>query len=107
MDSTKVRLIRVTGNIANAEINGGDGVVATVLKKTISYYDNKYDQISSITRSITQHAFENGNKRTALDTLNMLLKDFNLKSPLTDSQKSNLINNMAEGVIKDVSDISR
>jgi len=72
-----------------------------------SYYDNGYDQIASVTRSITQHAFENGNKRTALDTLNMLLKDFNLKSPLTDVQRSNLINDIAEGRITDVSEISR
>jgi prophage maintenance system killer protein len=72
-----------------------------------SYYENPYDQVASITRSITQHAFENGNKRTAFDTLNKLLKDINLKSPLNDTQKWDLISKMGEGEIKNVTDISR
>lgn len=72
-----------------------------------SYYENSYDQVASITRSITQHAFENGNKRTAFDTLNKLLKDINLKNLLNDTQKWDLINKMGEGEIKNVTDISR
>ena len=72
-----------------------------------SYYENSYDQVASITRSITQHAFENGNKRTAFDTLNKLLKDMNLKNLLNDTQKWDLINKMGEGEIKNVTDISR
>jgi len=37
----------------------------------------------------------------------MLLKDLNLNSPLTDSQKIDLINKIATGEIVDVSEISR
>ena len=40
-----------------------------------SYYDDPYEQVAAVTRSITDHAFANGNKRTAFDTLNMLLED--------------------------------
>ena len=45
-----------------------------------SYYDDQYEQVAAITRSITDHAFANGNKRTAFDTLNMLLDDFGLSN---------------------------
>ena len=72
-----------------------------------TYYKDPYDQVSSITRSIVQNAFENGNKRTAFDTLNKLIKDVGLKCKLTDAQKWDLINNVAEGKIKNVTDISR
>lgn len=72
-----------------------------------SYYDDPYEQVAAIVRSITDHAFENGNKRTAFDTMNMLIKDFNLKNILSDDEKWNLINNIANNVIKDVTAISR
>jgi prophage maintenance system killer protein len=63
--------------------------------------------VASITRSVAQHAFVDGNKRTTFDTLNMLLKDMNLKSKLTDTQKWDLVSKMGKGEIKDVSEISR
>ena len=72
-----------------------------------SYYDDPYEQIAAIIRSITDHAFVNGNKRTAFDTLNMLLDDFGLNSILTDTQKWNLISDIAEGRITDVAEIAR
>lgn len=72
-----------------------------------SYYDDAYEQVSAITRSITDHAFANGNKRTAFDTLNMLLDDMGLKNILNDTQKWDLIYDIAEGRISDVAEISR
>ncbi|EHP2986166.1 type II toxin-antitoxin system death-on-curing family toxin, partial [Listeria monocytogenes] len=71
-----------------------------------SYYNDAWEQTSAVTRSIADHAFENGNKRTAFDTLNMLLDDFNLKSPLTDSQKWDLIEKLGRKEITDVSKIT-
>ncbi len=71
-----------------------------------SYYSSKYDQVSSIVRGIAQHAFENGNKRTAVDTLFMLLKDIGVKSSITRDQAWQLIDDIANGVIKSVSEIS-
>lgn len=71
-----------------------------------SYYDDQYEQVAAITRSITDHAFANGNKRTAFDTLNMLLDDFGLSNALTDSQKWDLIYDIAEGRIDDVTEIA-
>lgn len=64
------------------------------------YYESKYDQVVSIVRSITQHTFIDGNKRTAFDVLNMLLNDFGLSNHLADNQKWKLINNIAQGVYK-------
>lgn len=40
-----------------------------------SYYEDPYEQVAAVTRSVTNHAFANGNKRTALDSMNMLLDD--------------------------------
>ncbi|EAK9280904.1 type II toxin-antitoxin system death-on-curing family toxin [Listeria monocytogenes] len=71
-----------------------------------SYYNDAWEQTSAVTRSIADHAFENGNKRTAFDTLNMLLDDFNLKSPLNDSQKWDLIEKLGRKEITDVSKIT-
>ena len=71
-----------------------------------SYYDDPYNQVAAVTRSITDHAFANGNKRTAFDTLNMLLSDLGLNSKLTDSQKWNLIYDIAEGRLDDVTKIA-
>ncbi len=64
------------------KINSIDSII-----NSASYYNDAWEQTSAVTRSIADHAFENGNKRTAFDTLNMLLDDFNLKSPLNDSTK--------------------
>nr|WP_240903751.1 S8 family serine peptidase [Chengkuizengella sediminis] len=107
-------LIDHGGDIANDIINinlkysNGNQAYNSIqsIINSASYYDNPWDQVSSITRSVAQHAFENGNKRTALDTMNMLLNDFNLNSTLTDNQKWDLINDIANGVIDDVSEIS-
>jgi prophage maintenance system killer protein len=71
-----------------------------------SYYEDHWEQVSAVTRSIAGHAFENGNKRTAFDTLNMLLDDLKLKSPLNDTQKWDLIDKLGKGEIKDVSEIA-
>lgn len=71
-----------------------------------SYYDDPYEQVAAVTRSITDHAFANGNKRTAFDTLNMLLDDLGLDNTLTDSQKWDLIYDIAEGRIDDVAEIA-
>ena len=60
-----------------------------------------------IQHHIADHAFVDGNKRTSFDTLNMLLKDMNLKSPLSDKQKWDLVNKLGKGEIKDVSAITR
>ena len=72
-----------------------------------SYYDDPYEQVAAVTRSITDHAFANGNKRTALDTLNMLIDDLGLDDVLTDSQKWDLIYDIAEGRLDDVTEIAR
>ena len=71
-----------------------------------SYYDDPYEQVAAITRSITDHAFANGNKRTAMDTMNMLLDDFGLNNTLTDAQKWDLIYDIAEGRLNNVSEIA-
>ena len=71
-----------------------------------SYYDDPYEQVAAVTRSITDHAFANGNKRTAFDTLNMLLDDLGLDNTLTNSQKWDLIYDIAEGRIDDVAEIA-
>lgn len=71
-----------------------------------SYYDDPYEQVAAVTRSITDHTFANGNKRTAFDTLNMLVNDLGLDSTLTDSQKWDLIYDIAEGRIDDVTEIA-
>lgn len=49
----------------------------------------------------------NGNKRTAFDTLNMLLDDLGLNNILTDSQKRDLIYDIAEGRIDDIAEIAK
>lgn len=71
-----------------------------------SYYDDPYEQVAAVTRSITDHAFANGNKRTAFDALNMLLDDLGLDNTLTNSQKWDLIYDIAEGRIDDVAEIA-
>ncbi|MGX7420048.1 type II toxin-antitoxin system death-on-curing family toxin [Carnobacterium gallinarum] len=71
-----------------------------------SYYEDAWEQASAVTRSITDHAFVDGNKRTAFDTLNMLLDELELKSSLSDSQKWNLINRIGTGDLKNVSEIA-
>ena len=71
-----------------------------------SYYDDPYEQVAAVVRSITDHAFANGNKRTAFDTLNMLMGDLGLNNKLTNSQKWNLIYDIAEGRLDDVSEIA-
>ncbi|QKI93823.1 type II toxin-antitoxin system death-on-curing family toxin [Listeria monocytogenes] len=71
-----------------------------------SYYEDEWEQASAVTRSIAEHAFVDGNKRTAFDTLNMLLEDLKLSSPLNTSQKWDLINKLGKGDIKDVSEIA-
>ncbi|MBO0468864.1 type II toxin-antitoxin system death-on-curing family toxin, partial [Enterococcus plantarum] len=71
-----------------------------------SYYEDAWEQTSAVTRSIADHAFENGNKRTAFDTLNMLLDDLSLKSPLSDTQKWDLIGKLGRKEITDVSEIA-
>ena len=70
------------------------------------YYDDPVDQVSAITRSITDHAFVDGNKRTAFDTMNSLMDNLGLSNNLTDTQKWDLIYDIAEGVIRDVDAIS-
>jgi len=35
---------------------------ASNIVNSASYYEDPYDQVASITRSIANHAFENGNK---------------------------------------------
>lgn len=71
-----------------------------------SYYEDAWEQTSAVTRSIADHAFENGNKRTAFDTLNLLLDDLNLKSPLNDTQKWDLIDKLGRKEITNVSEIA-
>lgn len=71
-----------------------------------SYYEDAWEQTSAVTRSIADHAFENGNKRTAFDTLNMLLDDLGLKSPLNDTQKWALIDKLGRKEITNVSEIA-
>ncbi len=71
-----------------------------------SYYDDPYEQGAAVTRSITDHAFANGNKRTAFDTTNMLLSHLMLNNKLTDSQKWHLIYDIAEGRLNDVTKIA-
>ncbi len=72
-----------------------------------SYYDDPYEQVAAVTRSITDHAFANGNKRTAMDTMNMLIDDFGLNDTLTDAQKWDLIYDIAEGRLNSVSEIAK
>lgn len=85
----------ITEDIININKQYSDGFELNNSVKNIlnsaSYYDDPYNQVAAVTRSITDHAFANGNKRTAFDTLNMLLSDFGLNNKLTDSQKWNLI----------------
>ncbi|MCH5267591.1 MAG: hypothetical protein J1E62_04520, partial [Lachnospiraceae bacterium] len=71
-----------------------------------SYYDDPYEQVAAVIRSISDHAFANGNKRTAFDTLNLLLNKLRLKDILTDAQKWDLIYDIAEGRIKNVKNIA-
>jgi death-on-curing family protein len=71
-----------------------------------SYYDDPYEQVAAVTRSITDHAFANGNKRTAFDTLNMLIDDLKLNNSLSDTQKWDLIYDIAEGRVNDVTEIA-
>lgn len=71
-----------------------------------SYYEDAWEQTSAVTRSIADYAFENGNKRTAFDTLNLLLDDLNLKSPLNDTQKWDLIDKLGRKEITNVSEIA-
>jgi len=42
-----------------------------------------------------------------MDTLHLLLNDFGLSSPLTNAQKWELINRIARGEIRDVTEIAR
>ncbi|MBI9051167.1 MAG: Ig-like domain repeat protein [Anaerolineaceae bacterium] len=51
-----------------------------------TYYDDPYEQIAAIGKGISAHAFENGNKRTAFDTMKKLMSDMNLDCPLADEQ---------------------
>lgn len=71
-----------------------------------SYYEDPYEQIAAVTRSIIGHAFENGNKRTALDSMNMLLDNYGLSNSLTDTQKWSLIYDIAEGRLNDITKIA-
>ncbi|MBC1735142.1 hypothetical protein IA623_10815 [Listeria seeligeri] len=81
--------------------NSIDGII-----NSASYYEDAWEQTSAVTRSIADHAFENGNKRTAFDTLNLLLDDLNLKSPLNDTQKWDLIDKLGRKEITNVSEIA-
>jgi death-on-curing family protein len=72
-----------------------------------SYYDDAYEQVAAVTRSLSGHPFANGNKRTAFDTLNMLLDDMRLKNTLSDTQKWKLISDIAEGRLDDVAEIAK
>ncbi|MBC6298229.1 hypothetical protein HCJ45_14030 [Listeria sp. FSL L7-1517] len=72
----------------------------------VSFYEDAWEQTSAVTRSIADHAFENGNKRTAFETLNMLLGDLNLKSPLSDTQKWDLIDKLGRKEITNVAEIA-
>lgn len=71
-----------------------------------SYYEDPYEQVAAVTRSITDHAFANGNKRTALESMNMLLDDHRLRNLLTNAQKWNLIYDIAEGRLNGVKQIA-
>lgn len=62
-----------------------------------SYYEDAWEHTSAVKRGIAEHAF---------DTLNMLLDDLRLKSPLKDTQKRDLINRIGTGDLKDVSEIA-
>jgi len=71
-----------------------------------SYYDNKYDQVASIIRGIADHAFLDGNKRTAVDSLFMLLNEMGLKYSISYDQAWKLVVDIANGVTRNVSEIS-
>lgn len=73
---------------------------------TASYYDDPYEQIAYISEGITRHAFSNGNKRTAFDTIKMLIDDFGLTTKLSDNEIWKLIDDMAGG-LDDVTEIAR
>ena len=100
----------IADDIANFNKKYSDGYqmnnsVENILNSA-SYYDDPYDQVAAVTRSIVDHVFANGNKRTAMDTLNMLLNDFGLSNSLTDVRKWDLIYDIAEGRLNDVKKIA-
>ncbi len=100
----------ITEDIININKQYSDGFELNNSIKNIlnsaSYYDDPYEQVTAVTRSITDHAFANGNKRTAFDTLNMLLGDLGLNNKSTDNQKWNLIYDIAEGRLDDITEIA-
>jgi len=80
----------------------------TSIVNSASYYDDPFEQVGAIGRGIAQHAFENGNKRTAFDTMKKLMSDMNLSSPLNDDQLWNLVYDMnSRDGLSDVTEIAR
>lgn len=96
-----IRNINKKYSIGLEQNNSIDSII-----NSASYYEDVWEQTSAVTRGIAEHAFVDGNKRTAFDTLNMLLDDLRLKSPLNDTQKWDLINRIGTGDLKDVSEIA-
>ena len=94
-------------NINKKYSNGNEAYnsIESILNSA-SYYDDIYEQIAAVTKGVAGHAFENGNKRTALDTMNMLLDDLGVTTSLSNNQKWDLINSIATGGLKDVSEIA-
>ncbi len=81
--------------------------VDTIINSAL-YYDDYYEQVASISRSISQHTFANGNKRTAVDTIKMLISKMNLQNTLNDTQIWNLVLDMSipDG-LSDVTEIAK
>lgn len=100
----------ITGDIVNINKKYSDGYqmnnsIENILYSA-SYYDDPYEKVAAVTRSITDHAFANSNKRTEFDTLNILLDDLKLNNSLTETQIWDLIYDIAEGRVNDIDEIA-
>lgn len=71
------------------------------------YYAKKIEQASAIIRGIAQHAFTDGNKRTAFETLSMLNRELGLNINFATERAWQLIYEIARGDISSVEQISR
>ena len=99
-----------TIKIINKEVTG-DGIVLSVgmidsCLSSYMYYEDITEQISSIFRGlIKNHAFVDGNKRTAVIVLFILVQELNMNIAINDSQLFNIIIKIAKGNF-DVEDIA-
>ena len=94
----------------NKTTDGGgallNGTPASAINSAM-YYETAAEQGTSIFRSISGgHMFMNGNKRTAVATLQLFAKQNGLKT-VSNAQLMNIATKVATGQVKDISQIAK